>query len=147
MYTMTESERNVFAELAKIKSAPVPLIVDQEDAAISDDADGQLAVDVYQDSDAFVVQTTVAGVLPDDLDVHITNESITIRGKRERPDLIQESDYLYQECFWGKFSRAIILPQEVDPERSTATLKDGVLTVKMPKLNRSKVRKVKIKTD
>lgn len=148
---MTDQEKNekdIFVELAKVKSAPAPLKIEEEDAPAlmsEDDAEGQLTVDVYQDGDTIVVQSTVAGVKSEDVEVSITSESVAIRGKRERAREVEEKDYFYQECFWGSFSRSIILPYEVDPDKSTATIKDGVLTVKMPKLNRQKAKKVKVK--
>ncbi len=144
-----KNEKDIFVELAKVKGAPAPLkIADEEpvDQAVGeDDAEGQLTVDVYQDGDYIVVQSTVAGVKPEEVEVSITPESVTIRGKRERAKEVEEKDYFYQECFWGSFSRSVILPYEVDPDKSTATIKEGVLTVKMPKLNRQKAKKVKVK--
>jgi len=142
-----KNEKDIFVELAKVKGAPAPLKIEEEPMvpAAEEDADGQLTIDVYQDGDAIVVQSTVAGVKPEDVEVSITPESVSIRGKRERTTQVDEKDYFYQECFWGSFSRSIILPYEVDPDKSTATIKDGVLTVKMPKLNRQKAKKVKVK--
>lgn len=148
-----KDSRNIFMELAKVKSQPTPITVAAEPDGVSeavdidDEMEGQLTVDVYQDADNIIVQSTVAGVDPDDLEINITNESITIHGKRERKETIQEKDYFYQECFWGRFSRSIILPAEVDSERSVASLKNGVLTVKMPKLERRKAKKLKVKID
>lgn len=143
-----KNEKDIFVELAKVKSAPAPLKI-EEDEPVSlmgeDDAEGQLTVDVYQDGDYIVVQSTVAGVKPEDVEVSITPESVSIRGRRERMKEVEEKDYFYQECFWGSFSRSIILPYEVDPDKSSATIKEGVLTVKMPKLNRQKAKKVKVK--
>lgn len=141
---------NIFAELAKARTEPKTILKTkerekEEDFDIEDEAEGQLTVDVYQDADNIIVQSTVAGVDTDNLEVNITNESVTIRGKRERMEKISEKDYFYQECFWGKFSRSIILPMEVDPEESTAALKNGVLTVTMPKMNRRKAKKLKVK--
>lgn len=134
-------------ELAKTRSEPVPLVKEEESFDIEDEAEGQLTVDVYQDKDTIVVQSAVAGVNPDDLEVNITNESVTIRGRREKLETIEDKDYFYQECFWGKFSRSIILPVEVDPEDSTAVLKNGVLTIKMPKIVKRKAKKLKVKSD
>lgn len=146
---MEEKDRNnIFVELAKTRSEPVPLVSEGEESFdIEDEAEGQLTVDVYQDKDAIVVQSTVAGVNPDDLEINITNESVTIRGRREKIEKIEDKDYFYQECFWGRFSRSIILPVEVDPEDSTAVLKNGVLTIKMPKIVRRKAKKLKVKFD
>jgi HSP20 family protein len=117
------------------------------DGELAKEADGQLTVDVYQNNDEIIVQSTVAGVSPDDLDINITSESVTVRGKREKEEKIEEKNYFYQECFWGSFSRSIILPQEIDPERSTAAIKNGILTIRMPKIQRQKAKKVKVKID
>ncbi len=147
---MTKNQPNdIFAELAKVKSNPQELRTENqpEISNIEEETEGQLTVDVYQTPEEIVVQSAVAGVEPEDLEINITNESVTIKGKREKKEKIEESDYIYQECFWGKFSRSIILPQEVDPEKSTATLKNGILTIKMPKLNRQKAKKLRIKID
>ena len=89
----------------------------------------------------------MAGVLPDDLEINITTESVTIRGEREREEKVEAKDYLYQECFWGSFSRSIILPQEIDPDRAVATLKNGVLTIRLPKVDRQKAKKIKVKVE
>lgn len=147
---------DIFVELAKVKSEPMKLTVEkesrdikahvEEDTEIHDDeTEGQLTIDVYQDGDNVVVQSTVAGVSPEDLDIHITNDSVTVRGERQQSESVEEKNYFYQECFWGKFSRSVMLPVEVDPEKSTATVKNGVLTIKMPKMDRKKAKKVKVK--
>lgn len=142
-----KNERDIFVELAKVKHAPAPLKIEESEPVglAEDDAEGQLTVDVYRDGDDIVVQSAVAGVKPEEVEVSITPESVSIRGKRERAKEVEEKDYFYQECFWGSFSRSIILPYEVDPDKSTATIKEGVLTVRMPKLNRQKAKKVKVK--
>ncbi|MEK7087012.1 MAG: Hsp20/alpha crystallin family protein [Patescibacteria group bacterium] len=149
MKPVKNTKDDIFAELAKAKSQPMPLKIKSEELSLNEEneSEGQLTVDVFQNPDEIVVQSTVAGVSPDDLEIHITNESVTIRGKRERAEKIEEKDYFYQECFWGSFSRSIILPTEVDSEKSTAVLKNGVLTIKMPKLDRSKTKKLKVKID
>lgn len=142
-----KDEKDIFVELAKVKGTPAPLKMVEEAPALIEpgEEEGQLTVDVYQDGDHIVVQSTVAGVKADDIEVSITPESVVIRGRRERTKEVEEKDYFYQECFWGGFSRSVILPYEVDPDKSTATIKEGVLTVKMPKLDREKAKKVKVK--
>ena len=145
-----ENDNNIFAELAKVKSQPTALKIEKEEdeklqPSLEDEIEGQLTVDVYQTKDAIIVPSTVAGVDPEDLEINITNESVTIHGSREKIEIVEEKDYFYQECFWGKFSRSIILPQEVDPEKSTASIKSGILIIRMPKLNRRKAKKLKIK--
>lgn len=135
-------------ELAKASSLPTKQkSPSKKDSALSDwmeDGEGQLTIDVYQTSEEIVVESTIAGVDPENLDVHITSDSVTIRGKREKERKIADEDYFYQECYWGKFSRSVILPQEVNSEESTAVLKNGVLTIRMPKINRQKSKKLKV---
>jgi len=112
---------------------------------LMEEGEGQLAIDVYQTPDQIIVESTIAGVNPEDLDVDITSEAVTIKGKRIKEKSIEEEDYFYQECYWGKFSRSIILPQEVDPDNASASLKNGVLKIRLPKLNRKKTKKLKVK--
>ncbi len=135
---------DVFVELAKVKSQPTPITTGQEIESETDDVEGQLTVDVYQNGDMIVVQSAVAGVDEDNLEINLTPESVTIRGKREKSQKVSDTDYFYQECFWGSFSRTVILPTEIDTEKSTAALKNGVLTIKMPKLDRKKGKKLKV---
>ena len=113
---------------------------------LSEEMEGQLTVDVYQTPDEIVVESTIAGVNADEIDVDVTSEMVTIRGERRRENKVEDSDYLYQECFWGRFSRSIMLPQEIDPEKTHSTVKRGILTIHLPKLNRSKGKKIKVKT-
>jgi HSP20 family protein len=106
--------------------------------------DGQLAVNVYQTDSDLVLQTAVAGVKAEELDVIIEDEVITIKGNRPNP--LQESgDYFIEECYWGPFSRKIILPVEVDSSRADAAMKEGVLTIRIPKIQREKKKKIMVK--
>lgn len=136
---------NIFAELAKSRTEPKPVARDEDEFSIEEEAEGQLTVDVYQDKDNIIVQSTVAGVDKENIEVNVTNESVTIRGKRDRAERIEDKDYFYQECFWGRFSRSIILPVEVNPEESTAAIKNGVLTVTMPKMSKRRAKKLNVK--
>lgn len=117
-----------------------------EDAGVSEEEqEGQLTVDVFQDDQNIVVQSTIAGVSPDDLDVSITNDMVTIRGERRQQYDVDPEDYFYQECYWGTFSRSIILPVEIDSDRAEAKIKNGVLTIRIPKANAAMTRKLKVK--
>lgn len=109
--------------------------------------EGQLSVDVYQTPDYVVIKSTIAGVKPEDIDISINNDMITIRGERHQEEEVKEDDYYYQECYWGAFSRSIILPVEVKSEEVDATLKNGVLTVKLPKAKKSKSVSVTVNAD
>ena len=112
-----------------------------------DVGDGQLTVDVYQTPVDIVIKTMVAGVRPEDLDISITRDMVTIRGKREGERNINDGDYFHKELYWGTFSRAIILPQEVDVEEADAVEKHGLLIIRLPKLNKDKETKLRVKTN
>ncbi len=99
----------------------------------ADETEGQLSVDVYQTPADIVIKSTIAGVKPENLDIAITNDMVTIRGRREAEEALKKDEYFYQECYWGAFSRSIILPVDVQTDKSLATLKNGVLTIKLPK--------------
>ncbi len=109
------------------------------------ETEGQLTLDVYQTPDDIVVESAIAGVKPEDIDIDVSNDSISIRGERRKESRVKNEDYFYQECYWGRFSRSVILPQEVDPEKASVTFKNGVLSVHLPKLNKKKSRKLKVK--
>lgn len=106
--------------------------------------EGQLSVDVYQTKEELVIQSAIAGIRPDALDISLEGDVITIKGKRDNPNS-EEGDYFTQECYWGQFSRDIILPVEVDPNRVRAAMKDGILTIRIPKIFREKKRKILVK--
>ncbi|MGB0757542.1 MAG: Hsp20/alpha crystallin family protein [Patescibacteria group bacterium] len=118
-----------------------------EDGWLEEDYEGQLSVDVFQTTDEIVIKSTIAGVKPEDLDVTINNDMVTIKGKREEEKEVKEDNYFYQECYWGGFSRSIILPIEVKSEQAKAQLKNGVLTIRLPKAKKSKTVSVKISGD
>ncbi|MBL7045506.1 MAG: Hsp20/alpha crystallin family protein [Parcubacteria group bacterium] len=109
--------------------------------------EGQLSVDVYQTPEHIIIRAVVAGVRPDHLDVSITRDMITIRGKREEHKEVNEDDYFYRELYWGSFSRTILLPQEVEVEEAEAKEKHGVLTIKLPKIDKDKETKLKVKSN
>ena len=94
---------------------------------------GQLAVDVFQTEGEFCVQAPIAGVEQNDIDIAIENEMLIIRGERREPVLDKERKYFYQECYWGPFSRQIILPEDANSEKIKASLKNGILVIRIPK--------------
>ncbi len=106
--------------------------------------EGQLSVDVYQTEEALVITSTIAGVNPEDLEVTLNNDVVTIRGKRRPEQVVPPEDYFYRECYWGGFSRSIVLPMEVKAEAVQARLRHGVLTVVLPKALHPKAVAVKI---
>ncbi|MBI5654906.1 Hsp20/alpha crystallin family protein [Candidatus Uhrbacteria bacterium] len=94
--------------------------------------EGQLSVDVFRDGEDLVVRSTVAGVKPEDLDISIHGDLLTIRGKRSMVKEVPEDDWYYRECFWGAFSRSLVLPYEVATDLAQASLKNGVLEIRVP---------------
>ena len=104
--------------------------------------EGQLSVDVYQDKENIYIKSTIAGVEPEDIDISFDSDMITVRGQRKKDKTVREEDYFYQECYWGGFSRSIILPVDVQEEKIKATIRNGVLTIVLPK---SKSRDISIK--
>lgn len=109
--------------------------------------EGELAVDVYETDDAVVIQSTIAGVRAEDLEITLSGDMLTIKGARRREIDIPEHLSLYQECFWGPFSRSIILPVDVKFERIDAKMKNGVLTLVLPKANRERMKVISVKNE
>lgn len=112
----------------------------------SDDEVGELAVDVYQTPTHVVVKALVGGVVPTNIDISLTREMVTIRGTREDEREVEDSGYFQKELYWGSFSRTILLPEEVDVDQAEAYEKHGILVVRLPKINKSKQAKLKVKT-
>lgn len=104
-----------------------------EDGWVTDEIEGQLSVDVFQTDDAIVVKSTIAGVHPDDLELFLNRDMLTIKGERALEDKVADKDFFIRECYWGRFSRTIILPSDVRADEAKASLKDGVLTIVLPK--------------
>ena len=111
---------------------------------INEYEEGQLSVDVYQTIDNVVILSTIAGASAEDVEVFIDGDLLTIRGKREHAAEVSQEDYLYRECYWGRFSRSIILPVEVQENHIAASMNNGVLKVVLPKVKKSRQVEVKV---
>ena len=98
-----------------------------------DAEEGQLAIDVFHDENKIVIKSTIAGALPENIKVSLHNDMLTIKGKREPIENIPLENYLFRDCYWGPFSRSIILPAEVDSKKVEAEIENGVLTVTLKK--------------
>ena len=105
--------------------------------------EGELVLDMYQTENALVIEAPIAGVKSDEINIFLEGDILTIEGERKRPE--EEREYIIQECYWGKFSRKIALPFEVDFDKAEATLKDGLLRIKIPKLKKVERKKIEIK--
>lgn len=110
----------------------------------STEGEGQLALDIFQTADEIVIVAPIAGVKKEDLSISITDEVLTIKGQRAFSFKIATADYFTKECFWGNFSRSVILPEAVDTSKVKASFKNGVLTVRVPKVERIRTRMVRI---
>lgn len=121
------------------KGAPKPLA----DEALGDE--GQLPIDVHQTAGDIIIRTFVAGVRPDELSISISRDMVEISGSRMEREQVSGADYFTRELFWGSFARTIVLPQEVDVESSSASAKDGLLTIILPKLDKAKQTKLRVK--
>ena len=142
---VTEGQAGVTIELTKAGSAVASR---QKEKNLEDgEPEGQLTIDMYQTSSEIVIESTIAGIKPEDIDIDVTNDSVTIRGARRREKEVKDEDYYFRECYWGKFSRSVILPQEVNPENADVSFKSGILSIRLPKLMRRRTKKLKIKTE
>jgi HSP20 family protein len=122
-------------------------LTDEKDTEVEErwlETEGELAIDVYQTKNEIIIQSAIAGVKPENLDIVMERDILAIRGNREKP-FEESGDYFTQECYWGPFAREVVMPVEVDPERVEATMKDGILTVRIPKIIREKLRRIKVK--
>lgn len=113
----------------KVKSEPA---TEAAEAWFTESEDGQLAVDVFRHGSDLIVRSTVAGVSPEDLDIAINGDLLTIRGSRLSNREVKEDDWFHRECYWGAFSRSIILPLDVEADKAEASIKHGVLEIRIP---------------
>ncbi len=106
--------------------------------------EGELAIDLYQTDEDLVLQSAIAGVKSENLEIEIEGDMLTIRGVREKP-FEEKGEYFTQECFWGPFSRKVILPVEVDIDKAEAQIKNGVLTIRIKKVQKERKKKILVK--
>jgi HSP20 family protein len=117
----------------------------REEMPAADGSEGQLTIDVYQTESDIVIKSTIAGVKPEDLDVSINNDMVSIRGERKNEEQVSEDNYYYQECYWGGFSRSVILPVDIISEKAEASMKNGILTIRLPKADSNKTKKIQVR--
>ena len=144
---MKKSSSNKTASKKKVEKKPqeedVVLFPGSELESWIGEEEGELAVDVQETDKEIIIRSAIAGVRPEDLELSVHNDLLTIRGQRHSEDERHEGRWLVQECHWGAFSRSLILPAEVETDTINAELKNGVLTVKLPKVIRD--RKIEVK--
>lgn len=107
---------------------------------------GELAVDIYQTPDAIVVKALIAGVHPNSIDISLTREMLVVSGTRQDEREVEEDNYFQRELYWGSFSRTILLPEEVDVDLAEASEKHGILMIRLPKINKKRETKLKVRS-
>ncbi len=118
----------------------------KEENWTAEEPGGELAVDVYQTPDAIVIKALVAGVQPNTIDIGLTREMLTISGMREDEREVEEDNYFQRELYWGSFSRTILLPEEIDVDMAEASEKHGILMIRLPKVNKKRQTKLKVRS-
>ncbi len=137
-----DTEPEVAKKSLTSKNDPLASVWNDEES----EEEGELTIDVYQTADAIIIKSMIAGVRPEDLDVSITRDTVTIHGHREEEKIAKEDDYFARELYWGSFSRTIQLPEEIDVDEAEAVEKHGLLILKLPKLDKKRHSKLKVKT-
>ena len=131
---------------AQSQSNPISAETDEYEEDRLPEEEGQLSVDVINTPDDIVIKALVSGVKPQDLDVQISRDMVTIHGSRENDHEEETEDYYHRELYWGSFSRNIILPEEVDVELAEAKEKHGLLIIKLPKIDKKRKTKLQVKS-
>ncbi len=153
---------SVMVEDENLEDEEVEIEVDRKNSRKFDDAektlsdfrgedeyeeeDGELSVDVYQTPNEIIIEAMLAGVKPEDLQISITRDMVTIKGRRDGNTQISDDDYFYRELYWGSFSRSILLPHEIEIESVEAVEKHGLLIIRLPKIDKARQAKVKVKS-
>jgi len=134
-----EEIKNPFLQIEKLNENEANL--ENADWEKFEEGEGQLALDVHETKDNIIVRSTIAGAKPEDIEISVNNDMLTIRGSRKEEEQIDEENYFYRECYWGNFSRSIILPKPIEADKINAKLKNGILTITLPKtkLNKTKI--------
>lgn len=130
-------------ELEETSLDSIPELTDSSEW--TEETEGQLAIDVYQNASDVIVKAPIAGVKAEDIEISINDDVVTVKGQRKREKEVKTDDYYVQECYWGAFSRSVILPVGVNVDKSKAKLKDGILTVTLPKSKSSRSKKIKVR--
>jgi len=140
-----ETHEGDFDDEVNIPEEPEMEIENREEEFIEED-DGQLSVDVLNTPEEIIIRAMVAGVKPQDLDIQISRDMITIHGTREESEEVEKDDYYHRELYWGSFSRNILLPEEIDVELAEAKEKHGLLEIHLPKLDKNRKAKLSVKS-
>ena len=129
------------------RAKPRHLTLDEDMEEVDPDMEeGELSVDVYQTPNEIIIEAMVAGVKPEDLHLSITRDMVTVKGRRDGNTSVTHDDYFYKELYWGTFTRTILLPHEVEIEEAEAVEKHGLLIIRLPKVDKARQTKLKVKS-
>jgi HSP20 family protein len=106
-----------------------------------------LAVDVFEEKDDIVIKAEIPGMDKDNIEVNLTDHTLTIKGEKKKEEEVKEENYYRSERSYGSFFRTLELPKDVHADKVKATFKNGVLEVRMPKTEEAKAKEIKVKVD
>ncbi len=106
--------------------------------------EGELSIDAYETDDEIVVQSTIGGIESKDLDISVDGDMLIIKGQRQSAEQIDAKSYILKECYWGSFSKKILLPQKVKISQAKAIVENGILTLRIPKTEKSSSLKIEV---
>lgn len=138
--------KNTVPQAAPTRARIHHTVEDEQHEEEAEMEEGELSVDVYQTQNEIIIEAMVAGVKPEDLHISITRDMVTVRGRRDGNTSVTHDDYFYKELYWGTFTRTILLPHEVVIEDAEAVEKHGLLIVRLPKVDKARQTKLKVKS-
>lgn len=141
-----KATRAVFEGKGGERHAHLSMGREKDIMSAGDEPAGELAVDVYQTPEAIVIKALIAGVHPGSIDISLSREMVTMSGTRADEKEVDEEHYFQRELYWGSFSRTILLPEEVDVDLAEASEKHGVLMIRLPKVNKKRQTKLKVRS-
>lgn len=125
-----------------IKINPIP---SKDEKGIMEKEVGQLSLDIFKTPQEIIILAPVAGITKDDITISVTDDVLVIKGVRVPKYDVLEEDYYTKECFWGNFSRSIVLPLEADGKNINATFSNNILEIHIPRKELEKTNIIKIK--
>ena len=138
-----------FRDLVSLREAMDQLFeesfVRPQAGALASVGQGSLALDMYETDDAVVVKSPIPGIDPDDIDISITGDTLTIKGETKTEEKVEENNYIRRECHYGSFARTVAIPTSVVADKAEAEFENGVLTLTLPKAEEIKPKAIKVK--
>ena len=105
----------------------------------------QLAIDMYQTDEDVVVKASLPGLKPDEVDISVTGDTVTIKGEHKEEKEVKQEDYLYKERRYGAINRSVTIPVQVQADKAEAVFENGILTLTVPKSEEVKPKQIKVK--